>query len=87
VGRVAASNLKWFGLALALTWAFSMFLPLERWPCLCMGTGITGLIMLAFAALGSLGMPMKANADPKDVASGGLGLLLGTVLIYLFWHG
>ncbi len=87
MGRIAASNLKWFGIALALTWAFAMFLPLGRWPCLCMGTGITGLIMLVFAALGSSGMPMKANADPKDVASGGLGLLLGTMLIYLFSRG
>ncbi|HOS97215.1 MAG TPA: hypothetical protein PLR71_10310 [Deltaproteobacteria bacterium] len=85
--RIAPSNLKWFGIALALTWAFAVFLPLERWLCLGMGTGITGLIMLAFAALGSFGMPMKANADPKDVASGGLGLLLGTVLIYLFSRG
>lgn len=78
------SHLTWFGLALAGTWVFAMFLPVIQWACLATATLITGLIMLGFAWLGTQGFPMKGNVAPADVASGGLGLLLGTVLIYIF---
>ena len=77
-------HLKWFGLALAGTWVFAMFLPVSQWKCLATATLITGLIMLAFAWLGTQGFPMKGTVAPGDVASGALGLLLGTVLIYFF---
>jgi hypothetical protein len=60
-----------------------MFVPVSRWPDLSLATFITGLVMLGFAGLSLLGFPMKGNTDPKDVASGGLGLLLGTALIYI----
>ena len=77
-------HLKWFGLALAGTWVFAMLLPVGQWTCLATATLITGIIMLAFAGFGLLGYPMKGGVDPLDVASGAVGILLGTVLIYFF---
>jgi hypothetical protein len=86
MGVLQKSRLKYFGLFFFGTLPFAMLVPVSRWPDLSLATFITGLIMLGFAGLGLLGFPMKGNADPKDVASGGLGLLLGTALIYLFSH-
>ena len=86
MGVFQKSRLKYFGLFFFGTLPFAMLVPVSRWPDLSLATFITGLIMLGFAGLGLLGFPMKGNADPKDVASGGLGLLLGTALIYLFSH-
>lgn len=78
------NHLKWFGLALACTWVLAIFLPVGRWPYLALGTLIAGLALLGFAWLGTKGFTMKDTADPKGIASGALGLLLGTVLIYFF---
>ncbi|HPI92814.1 MAG TPA: hypothetical protein PLT09_05895 [Deltaproteobacteria bacterium] len=78
------SHLKFFGLSLAGTWVFAMFLPVDRWPYLALGTLSAGLAMLGIAWLNTKGIAMKGTADPKSVASGALGLLLGTVLIYFF---
>ena len=86
MGVLQKSRLKYFGLFFCGTLPFAMLVPVSRWPDLSLATFITGLIMLGFAGLGLLGFPMKGNPDPKDVASGGLGLLLGTALIYLFSH-
>lgn len=78
------SRLKYFGLFFCGTLPFAMLVPVSRWSELSLATFITGLVMLGFAGLSLLGFPIKGNADPKDVVSGGLGLLLGTALIYLF---
>ena len=43
----------------------------------------SGLNQIA-AGLGRLGYAFTGHIDPVDVASGALGLLLGTVLIYFF---
>jgi hypothetical protein len=51
---------------------------------LIMGMAIPGFIMLAFSLAGFLGMPMKGNADPRDVACGAIGVLAMAGLIYLF---
>ncbi len=82
--RTDRSHLTWFGLALAGTWVFAMLLPVGQWACLAGATLIAGAIMLAFAGLGRLGYAFTGHVDPVDVASGALGLLLGTVLIYVF---
>lgn len=79
---IEKSRLKWFGLALGFTWVAAMLLPVRLWGCLAGATLITGLIMLTCAGLNMAGCPMKGFADPKDVASGAFGILLGTVLIY-----
>ena len=48
---------------------------LARWPEVADAVAITAGIMLGFAGLGFLGMPMKGNADPRDVTAGALGML------------
>lgn len=63
-------------------WIFALLFPLARWPEIAEAVAITaGImlgfagIMLGFAGLGFLGMPMKGNADPRDVTAGALGML------------
>ena len=56
-------------------WIFTLLFPLARWPEVADAVAITAGIMLGFAGLGFLGMPMKGNADPRDVTVGALGML------------
>jgi hypothetical protein len=76
----------YFSLAFGATWVIAMFLPTSRWPDLALGTLITGIIILSFSGIGLLGFPMKGNADPKNIAFGGIGLLLGAAFIYFVWR-
>jgi hypothetical protein len=71
----------WFGLTFLMAFGFAVFFPEAKWIDLSLGIGITGSIMLFSAVLGFLGLPMKGNADPKDVASGGAGLLLAASIM------
>jgi len=64
----------------------AIFMPGNRLSALAGGVTITGIIMLAFAGLGFLGMPMKADADPRDVGIAAAGLIVSGMIVYLAWY-
>ena len=73
---LTAPHLRLFALGFLGPWIFALLFPLARWPEVAEAVAITAGIMLGFAGLGFLGVPMKGNADPRDVTAGALGMLV-----------